>query len=134
LAINQVLRLYVERGRSQDAILLYERLMEDTLPLEGPVDPPLFRWPQLNFLAELYMEVGEYERALLTIKRGARRLQLRGLQIVWETRKDDSEYDEHPLPVDLRTKLGICRLMMGDITLAKVMSTSVSMLYANDED
>ncbi|KAI8053006.1 hypothetical protein BDF22DRAFT_686588 [Syncephalis plumigaleata] len=120
VAIHHLLRFYVERGRSHDAILLYERLMEETLPVEGPVDPPLFRWEQANFLAELYMEIGDYERALLVIKRSARRLQLRGTQIVWETRADDVEYNEHPLPIDLRVKLGVCRLALGDIAAAKM--------------
>ncbi|KAI9599574.1 hypothetical protein BDF19DRAFT_410218 [Syncephalis fuscata] len=120
VAIHHLLRFYVERGRSHDAILLYERLMEETLPIEGPVDPPLFRWEQTNFLAELYMEIGDYERALLVIKRSVRRLQLRGTQIVWETRIDDVEYDEHPLPIDLRVKLGVCRLAIGEIAQAKM--------------
>jgi hypothetical protein len=129
VAIHHLLRFYVERGRSHDAILLYERLMEETLPVEGPVDPPLFRWEQANFLAELYMEIGDYERALLVIKRSARRLQLRGTQIVWETRIDDVEYNEHPLPIDLRVKLGVCRLALGDIAAAKVGTSIVVLVY-----
>ncbi|KAF9981232.1 transcription factor TFIIIC subunit tfc4 [Mortierella antarctica] len=94
-----------------------------------------FGYSALNMLSELYVMFEEYEKPITVIKAWSRRLQRRSHQTWWDDYKDDREFDTDPdddelqaslgenrtrgLPVDLRVKLGICRLMMEEVKEAK---------------
>ncbi|KAG0231859.1 transcription factor TFIIIC subunit tfc4 [Actinomortierella wolfii] len=86
-----------------------------------------FGYSALNMLSELYMMFDEYEKPIQCIKTWSLRLQHRSHQLWWDDYADDREFDASPedeafqaelgdrrthgLPVDLRVKLGLCRLM-----------------------
>ncbi|KAJ1735170.1 transcription factor TFIIIC subunit tfc4, partial [Coemansia biformis] len=59
----------------------------------------------------------EHAQAIVDIKRGARFVQGRGREHQWEGRElldeTDAEYGDSTLPIELRVKLGQCRLMLG---------------------
>lgn len=92
---------------------------------------------QLIVLADFYNSVGDPERAVTTIRRGARWLQGRSDQRHWENEVDDREYDvegftrssqdatesEHSYPLDInfRHRLAVARLMLGDHEEGKVI-------------
>jgi len=84
-------------------------------------------YEEINMLAELYMEINEYEKAINTIRKRCRILQ--GKEIPEkEDMLDDSEFDEDEntpehqrLPMELRVRLGICRLYLNQINLAVVI-------------
>ncbi|KAF9133295.1 transcription factor TFIIIC subunit tfc4 [Mortierella sp. 14UC] len=94
-----------------------------------------FGYSALNMLSELYIMFEEYEKPIDMIKTWSRRLQRRSHQTWWDDYKDDREFDTEPddeelqaslgenrtrgLPIDLRVKLGICRLMMEEVKEAK---------------
>ncbi|KAG0017635.1 transcription factor TFIIIC subunit tfc4 [Podila clonocystis] len=94
-----------------------------------------FGYSAMNMLSELYIMFEEYQKALQMIKTWSRRLQRRSHQIWWNDYQDDREFETDPedeefqstlgenrtrgLPVDLRVKLGICRLMMEEVKEAK---------------
>ncbi|KAF9363267.1 transcription factor TFIIIC subunit tfc4 [Mortierella sp. NVP85] len=102
--------------------------------IDGPLNEP-FGYSALNMLSELYIMFEEYEKPIKMIKSWSRRLQRRSHQTWWDDYKDDREFDTDPddeefqaslgenrtrgLPVDLRVKLGICRLMMEEVKEAK---------------
>ena len=113
-----------------DPFHMAERSDEDS----GESEP--FGYSALNMLSELYIMFEEYEKPITVIKAWSRRLQRRSHQTWWDDYKDDREFDTDPdddelqaslgenrtrgLPVDLRVKLGICRLMMEEVKEAKV--------------
>jgi len=83
-------------------------------------------YEEINMLAELYMEINEYEKAINTIRKRCRILQGREIPEK-ENMLDDSEFDEdentpehQKLPMELRVRLGICRLFLNQINLAVV--------------
>ncbi|KAG0256692.1 transcription factor TFIIIC subunit tfc4 [Mortierella polycephala] len=94
-----------------------------------------FGYSALNMLSELYIMFEEYEKPVKMIKTWSRRLQRRSHQTWWDDYRDDREFDTDPddeelqaslgenrtrgLPVDLRVKLGVCRLMMEEVKEAK---------------
>ncbi|KAF9138688.1 transcription factor TFIIIC subunit tfc4 [Mortierella sp. GBA39] len=94
-----------------------------------------YGYSALNMLSELYIMFEEYEKPIDMIKTWSRRLQRRSHQTWWDDYKDDREFDTEPddedlqaslgdnrtrgLPIDLRVKLGICRLMMEEVKEAK---------------
>ncbi|KAF9949323.1 transcription factor TFIIIC subunit tfc4 [Mortierella alpina] len=112
-----------------DPFHMAERSDEDS----GQSEP--FGYSALNMLSELYIMFEEYEKPITVIKAWSRRLQRRSHQTWWDDYKDDREFDTDPdddelqaslgenrtrgLPVDLRVKLGICRLMMEEVKEAK---------------
>ncbi|KND00364.1 transcription factor TFIIIC subunit TFC4 [Spizellomyces punctatus DAOM BR117] len=83
------------------------------------------RYEELNMLAELYIEVGEHEKALNAIIQGTRRLQGRAHETHWDQFDDDREFlqgtlpEGMELPIDLQVKLGICRLWLDNAEVAK---------------
>ncbi|KAH6582485.1 hypothetical protein BASA61_008515 [Batrachochytrium salamandrivorans] len=98
-------------------------------------DPkPTYRmgFEELNMLSELYIEVGEYEKAIAGIKQGITRLCGEPLELIDYDTDDEflpSSGKNIVLPTELRTKLGICRLYLGDSELAQC---HFSVLYASD--
>ncbi|KAL6299826.1 TPR-like protein [Sparassis latifolia] len=95
----------------------------------------------LLVLADLYNTLGEYEKAVETIRNGCRWLQGRGQQKFWDVCDDDREYDTtkgmrgaegelqpgmYPLDVNARHRLAIARIKMGEVDEGK---TSLSHIY-----
>ncbi|KAJ2824611.1 transcription factor TFIIIC subunit tfc4, partial [Coemansia sp. 'formosensis'] len=92
-----------------------------------------YTYSDLNIIAELRILRREYETAIRDIKRGARFIQGRGRAADWEDLEisdtSDSEYplnaaagsegENNVLPIELRVKLGQCRLLMGQEDAAK---------------
>ncbi|KAF8979041.1 transcription factor TFIIIC subunit tfc4 [Entomortierella lignicola] len=103
--------------------------------VEGNMQNESFGYSALNMLSELYIMFEEYEKPIQMIKIWSRRLQKRSHQTWWDDYKDDREFDTdmddeelqaslgenrtRGLPVDLRVKLGICRLMLEEVKEAK---------------
>lgn len=91
---------------------------------------------QIIVLADFYNSVGDPERAVTTIRRGARWLKGRGEQRHWDNEVDDREFDiegftrggqsttsgsSYPLDVNFRHRLAVARLMLGDHDEGKVI-------------
>ncbi|KAF8575754.1 TPR-like protein [Ramaria rubella] len=84
---------------------------------------------QIIVLADFYNSVADPEKALTTIRRGARWLQGRSEQRYWDNEVDDREYDlegytrlgsqpvavsSYPLDLNFRHRLAVARLMLGE--------------------
>ena len=93
----------------------------------------------LLLLADLYNVLGQYEKAIETIRRGTRWLQGRGDQKYWDLCEDDREYDRDDWPArsnfgeggsvlagnfeldpNARHRLAVARIKMGDVEEGKV--------------
>lgn len=93
----------------------------------------------LLLLADLYNVLGQYERAIETIRRGTRWLQGRADQKYWDLCEDDREYDRDDWPTrssfgeggsvlagnfeldpNARHRLAVARIKMGDVEEGKV--------------
>ncbi|KAJ2858572.1 transcription factor TFIIIC subunit tfc4 [Coemansia erecta] len=85
-----------------------------------------YSYNDINMMAELRILRNEYEAAVVDIKRGSRFIQSRGREQQWEDQElideNDEEYTVDPenpelsanaLPIELRVKLGQCRLALG---------------------
>ncbi|KAJ2866107.1 transcription factor TFIIIC subunit tfc4 [Coemansia erecta] len=83
-----------------------------------------YSYSDLNMLVELRLLRREYEAGIVDIKRGARFIQGRGRDTAWAEKElddqmdteysvDSTEGDANELPIELRIKLGQCRLMLG---------------------
>ncbi|KAJ2598239.1 transcription factor TFIIIC subunit tfc4 [Coemansia sp. RSA 1722] len=92
-----------------------------------------YSYNDINMMAELRVLRNEYEAAIADIKRGCRFIQSRGREQHWEDQEladeNDEEYAVDPdnpeisanvLPIELRVKLGQCRLMLGYHTTAQM--------------
>ncbi|KAJ2724284.1 transcription factor TFIIIC subunit tfc4 [Coemansia sp. Benny D115] len=92
-----------------------------------------YSYSDLNMVAELRILRHEYELAIFDIKRGARFIQCRGRETQWEDEEDtdnmDQEYAYDPnnpsasindIPIELRVKLGQCRLALGNTDAAQL--------------
>ncbi|KAI0766969.1 TPR-like protein [Trametes elegans] len=91
----------------------------------------------LLVLADLYNTLGEYSKAIDTIRRGCRWLQGRAAQKFWDACEDDREWDSpdvavqrgsegevqpgmYPLDVNARHRLAIARIKGGDVEEGKM--------------
>ncbi|KAJ2080031.1 transcription factor TFIIIC subunit tfc4 [Coemansia sp. RSA 988] len=102
-----------------------------------------YSYNDLNMAVELRLLRREYKLAIVDIKRGARFIQGRGRESQWEDEEvadefdteykpndDSSDYNaDNLLPIELRTKLGQCRLMLGQEDSAK---NHIDVLLAQD--
>ncbi|RPD58991.1 TPR-like protein [Lentinus tigrinus ALCF2SS1-7] len=96
-----------------------------------------FMLMQILVLADLYNTLGEYARAVDTIRKGCRWLQGRAAQKFWDACEDDREWDVpgiavvrgtdgevqpgmYPLDVNARHRLAIARIKAGDIEEGKM--------------
>ncbi|KAJ2704040.1 transcription factor TFIIIC subunit tfc4, partial [Coemansia spiralis] len=82
-----------------------------------------YSYGDLNMVAELRLLRHEHAQAVVDIKRGARFVQGRGREHQWNGRElqdeTDAEYDDSELPIELRVKLGQCRLVLGQLETAE---------------
>lgn len=129
--VKQLADVYVHQKRYNDAIALYNRILEKNMnPTETKV--PRFNWSELNILTELYISKRSWTSAINIIKIVARWIQKRTDETWWDEQQDcDAEFDErrgpaimkkkpkfynecagrpHDLPIDIRFKLGFLRL------------------------
>ena len=93
----------------------------------------------LLLLADLYNVLGQYEKAIETIRKGTRWLQGRADQSYWDLCEDDREYDHSDWPArpnfseggsvqagnfeldpNARHRLAVARIKMGDVEEGKV--------------
>lgn len=99
-----------------------------------------FGYTELNILAELLMMQGDHARALEVVKGGIRCLQGRTMETWWDQWDDEREFEDDTeaegtgllqerlegkgekwdVPMELRVKMGVCRLIMGQVDEAKV--------------
>lgn len=137
---SQLARIYMMQDMLQDAVNLFENILLQNK--ENPyVDPELvqpFGWSELNSLAELYYKQGAWHKAIRSIKSISRWLLDRGSETWWDEQKTDAEFDErrfeikrvekargkddpskYQIPLDIRAKLLLSRLQLGDIEEAK---------------
>jgi tetratricopeptide (TPR) repeat protein len=144
-AVKEIARLYLRDGNAANAIVLFETLFEEDSrnPLRAEIgieeddddfdtydhqeivlaDTSLGRkvekqrmgFEELNMLAELYIEVRDYEKAITNIKTGIYRLL--GKDAVSLVLEDDKDLyvPNNEIPLELLVKLGICRLCLNDI-------------------
>ena len=124
--------------------------------LDRDVDPSLqndvevpFRDVHIVALADYYLLLQYHDKAILTIRNGARWLQGRRMEMHWEGLPDDREFDVdpgmrkddgllsggpgarsgmHPLDVNMRHRLARARIKMGDHDEGKVSCTVITFL------
>ncbi|CAG8535125.1 815_t:CDS:10 [Ambispora gerdemannii] len=144
--IKQLTSIYTRNNELEKAISLYEDALQyyqtnNFLSLNNSEDADgIFSLSDVNIMAELYISIGEYQKAIECIKSAVRWLQGRENEKWWnDVVIDDHEYDEEDsrrknnfsksglyvggskefLPMELRVKLGQCRLMLDQIEEGK---------------
>ncbi|KAJ3288406.1 transcription factor TFIIIC subunit tfc4 [Borealophlyctis nickersoniae] len=154
-AVKELSKIHLELKDFSKAIALFEGAMQadvdNPLPLEdeddeeheierdigiggGRHDPaPHVRmgYEEINMLAELYIEAGEYAKAWSAIVQGVQRIQRigNGIPVTAGTAMvEDEELATGDLPLELRVKLGVCRLWLGQPDAA---ATFFRPLYAS---
>jgi general transcription factor 3C polypeptide 3 (transcription factor C subunit 4) len=136
--IDELAKLYRSKENMDKAIELYEQAMDYHFERDDMSDDDndenKFRYTEINMLTELYIMVGEYEKALMCIKYGVMYLQRRIDDIDWQTGLDpadeDAEFDPNTddpeavdfasFPVELRARMAVCRIHLDYIDVAKV--------------
>ncbi|RKP12963.1 hypothetical protein BJ684DRAFT_10759 [Piptocephalis cylindrospora] len=123
--LSHFVDLAMAHSQHHKIIDVYSHFMDMSLPPEGPKEPYVFGWHEVNILAELLISQEKFASALHIIKVGVRRLQRRGQDPSWDAVPGDLEYDVlsgsgHPLPLDLRVKVIVCRLHAGEASIAKM--------------
>ncbi|CAG8688640.1 2099_t:CDS:10, partial [Acaulospora morrowiae] len=150
--VREITRIQVQINEIPQAIELYLDAFRyyRSRPLsEDPVSEGGFGYSEINIMAELYMLANDFNSAIYFIKRGVRWLQGRENEIWWDTVADDREYDEDenlnrrdnsilsarlngvvntggtnaPLSLELRVKLGQCRIELEQLEEGKLHFT-----------
>ncbi|KAI9476084.1 MAG: hypothetical protein EXX96DRAFT_596334 [Benjaminiella poitrasii] len=140
--INELAQLYRQQGMTKEAIQLYEDAIsfhsnndkynssdnEDDGDEDDEDDEFKDRlgYSEINMLSELYLILNDYRRSIETIKTGLRHVQKRQHETWWADRvDDDDEYlvDERDsvrteFPIELRVRMGICRIYLNQVRLA----------------
>jgi len=122
--------------RDRDVDWALQALSQSQDDVEAP-----FRDVHIVALADYYLHLHYYDKAILTIRNGARWLQGRRMEIHWEGLPDDREFNldpglrkgdgllsggpgagsgMHPLDVNMRHRLARARIKMGDHDEGKV--------------
>lgn len=134
-------KVYADQNRFSEAIDTYLKILNQNIEFYQheqleQLDKNFsdFEWSELNILAELYIRQGTFSQGLNLLKQTARWLQGRTDETFWNRAVDDSEFDTsrssnpelrklprikqlrpYDLPIDIRVKLGIFRLRMGQM-------------------
>lgn len=135
--IRQLARLYLQMSQVSEGIALYEKAVEYYLRFpRPPKDHCGLNWSELHIMSELYIADKRWKQCIYNIKFIARWLCGRKSEDFWDDYPDDREWDNdderrnlvsHPLnknrtlynmPIELRVKLGICRVHVGDASEA----------------
>jgi len=119
--------------------------------LQNDVEAP-FRDVHIVALADYYLLLQYYDKAVLAIRNGARWLQGRRMEMHWEGLPDDREFDMdpgvrkddgllgggpgarsgmHPLDVNMRHRLARARIKMGDHEEGKVSAPLLLFWFGN---
>jgi general transcription factor 3C polypeptide 3 (transcription factor C subunit 4) len=131
--LRDIATVYIELDRIPEAIELYQRSVEF---FKSNGNPEMkFGWSELNILIELYCLAKMWEEAIHVLRNLARWLYGRAEEDYWDRiTGDDREWDADPtrrnlvhdfenglfapetysLPTELRVKLGVCRLKLGN--------------------
>ncbi|TGZ83358.1 TPR-like protein [Ascodesmis nigricans] len=127
--LKEIASLYTQMGHAKiaEAIGLYEKAIAH---FRKKKDKRSFGWSELNILVELFIMDKRWIEAINTIKEVARWLLGRDEETFWDNYEDDREWDvddasresvagfdadkfsatAYMLPIELRVKLGLCRL------------------------
>ncbi|KAI7870275.1 hypothetical protein BDF14DRAFT_1776688 [Spinellus fusiger] len=142
--INELAQLLRIKGKTREAIELYETAIENVTRNGGAYDEDedegegegeddefsdKLGFAEINMLSELYLILNDYRRAIDCIKTGVRHVQSRQDEMWWQDRiNDDDEYfgeeeednvpDRLDLPIELRVRMGICRVYLGQPKIA----------------
>lgn len=135
-ALRHLAETYIDLNEVQRAVDHYSESVKYYLSRD-PEEAPDFSWSDVNIYAELYSYLGQHDQGLKAIKSLARWLLGRKDEVMWDNfDEDDREWDaddsprrikadgfvpkKWPLdsyglsvPLELRVKLGLCRLKMG---------------------
>jgi general transcription factor 3C polypeptide 3 (transcription factor C subunit 4) len=123
-----------ELNKTSEAVALYEDLLDRNQdPYIDRRNLQEFGFSELNVLIELYFVQRAWIKSIKTIKRVSRWILERGDETFWDEVKDDSEFDSRrfrnkrlercdsynspekfSLPIDIRVKLLLCRVRVGD--------------------
>ncbi|MCJ1306435.1 transcription factor TFIIIC subunit tfc4 [Agyrium rufum] len=131
--LRNVAAICTELGDAKEAVELWNHSLKYCRTLD-PQSTDIFDWSDVNMYAELCIEANEAEEGLMTVKLFSRWLLERGTEFFWDKLKDDDcEFDINEdrrckiqqsiqlgdpdqyglgLPLEIRTKLGILRLMV----------------------
>jgi general transcription factor 3C polypeptide 3 (transcription factor C subunit 4) len=130
--VRTLSKLYSKFNQTENAIHLYEGAVEaDRIgPVPNDVDDydefddntsttENYRigHEQLADLADLYIQSLQYEKAVHIIKECSARLVG---QSISDAFGEDTEFDNLNIPLEIRVKLGVCRLWLDQEDLAKV--------------
>ncbi|KAF8477123.1 hypothetical protein BDZ91DRAFT_787718 [Kalaharituber pfeilii] len=132
--LKEIAQIYTQLHRILDAIKLYEDSIQH-YQSEDLGDRGGFGWSDLNILVELYILEKRWDKAVYMTKSIGRWLWGRANDTFWDQiQGDDREWDEfddsrkavvkeydrqkfpestYVMPIELRVKLGICRLKLG---------------------
>lgn len=135
-ALRHLAEIYIDLGDVRKAVDYWADSVDYYLSLD-PEDAPNFSWSEINIYVELYSYLHQYDKGLGALKTLARWLLGRRDDTMWEDfNEDDREWDADDvprrikadgyipgqwprdsyglgLPLELRIKLGLCRLRMG---------------------
>ena len=141
-------RAYVKLGEVDRAMTRFEECIAYHR-LNEPYNVTSFDWSDLNVYAELYGYEEKYELGIQKLKSLSRWILGRGEDYIWETfGSDDREWDQQNeprrvlvdgfasdmydpstygkgLPIELRIKLGLYRLKLGDMAEALARTDSL---------
>jgi general transcription factor 3C polypeptide 3 (transcription factor C subunit 4) len=140
LTVSELSEIYRQIGKGQDALDIFESMMnslfhEDFQPITHTLDgcelvgqysmgvltnPNIFNvgYEEVNILVNLYISISAYDKAAEAIIAWVEKLK----QICFtDPMSVDSDFDlQNDIPIELRVKLGICRLHQGAISSAKL--------------
>ncbi|ODV90337.1 hypothetical protein CANCADRAFT_14922, partial [Tortispora caseinolytica NRRL Y-17796] len=144
-ALLELTSLLVSASRHAEATKMYADLYAAARDdaLLNPSEPKQFTSSDLNVFSELLAAQRQFRLAITNIKQISRWLQDREDQTFWDQFDNDAEYDDrrlnvpefiqyckdngiplnasaYSLPLDLRTKLALYRLKLGNLEEAKV--------------
>lgn len=155
--LRELAKVYIDLDKVEKAIQLFDDSIEHHRANE-PTLVQSFEWSDVNIYAELYGYLDEYELGIEKLKSLARWLLGRNGEAMWEAyKKDDREWDaeDQPrrievagfesgafptstygdgLPLELRVKLGVYRLRLGQSAEATVRTAILPMILAWDTD
>jgi general transcription factor 3C polypeptide 3 (transcription factor C subunit 4) len=130
--LREIATLFIELQRIPEAIEYYTKNVNFFKATGNQKSD--FGWSELNILVELYMMNQQWEGAISTLKNTSRWLCGRVEEKYWEGVEDDREWDAtdrrrrtirefisarfeqeaYVLPLELRIKLGVCRMKTGN--------------------
>lgn len=145
--LKRLAAAYIEHGNTRKAISRYRESISHYKACQNMSEPP-FGWSDLNVYIELYGHSAQYQDAIKELKSLSRWLVGRDEESYWdEITSDDREWDDdnirrtecpgfiparfplsaygQSLPLELRVKLGLYRLHLGNYREAMVICSLI---------